>query len=76
MGRFTHTLMSRPIVIASLKVSLVVGTLLNAINQGGVILEDRDISWAHLVMSYFVPYCVASYSATKNEMRRTNEKES
>ena len=65
MGRFTHTLMSRPIVIASLTVSLVVGTLLNAINQGGVMLEDGDLSWAHLVMIYFIPYCVASYSATK-----------
>lgn len=75
MGKFIDTLMSRPLMVTSLKVSLVVGTVLNAINQGGVIFEEGDISWGLFAMNYIVPYCVAIYSAAQNEMRRTNKKE-
>ena len=56
------------IVRNAVKVSLVVGTLLNLINQGDVIVANGAISWTHFVLNYIVPYCVASYSAAKNEM--------
>lgn len=65
---------SRPIVINSLKVSLVVGSVLNLINQGGRLMAGDDPSWFHLLLNYLVPYCVASYSAAKNQIRKvTND---
>ncbi|OGB09547.1 MAG: hypothetical protein A3E79_10625 [Burkholderiales bacterium RIFCSPHIGHO2_12_FULL_61_11] len=50
------------------RVSLAVGTALNLINQGGVFLAGNDIDWFHSLLNYFVPYCVASHCAAKNEM--------
>jgi len=48
----------------SLKVSFVVGTLLSAINQGGVILNlsftTKD--FARMTLNYLVPLAVATYS--------------
>jgi len=52
----------------ALRVSLVVGSALNLINQGGALLHGGAISWIQLLMNYLVPYCVASYSAAKNEI--------
>lgn len=58
------------IVRNSLKIALVVGTLLNLINQGESLLQGDKISWFHVLLNYLVPYCVASYSAAKNEIGR------
>jgi len=59
---------SGKIVKNSLRIAMVVGSLLNLINQGGAILAGTGISWIHIALNYFVPYCVASYSAAKNEL--------
>lgn len=64
----------RPIVLAALRVSLVVGTVLNIINQGGRIMDGLSPSWLHVAMNYLVPYCVSSYSAARNELRRGGER--
>jgi len=63
----------RPIVLAAARVALVVGTLLNAINQGGRLLDGLPLSWFHVFLNYLVPYCVSSYSAARNEMRHDGE---
>jgi hypothetical protein len=55
------------VVKNSLRVALVVGTILNLVNQGSAILEGADISWLHGALNYLVPYGVASYSAARNE---------
>jgi len=68
--RFLAVVVQRHIVLAAIKVSLVVGTVLNIINQGEQVLDGLPLSLFHLGMNYLVPYCVASYSAAKNEMRR------
>ena len=47
----------------SLSVSLVVGTLLNGINQGPDLIDGDQISLAKACMTYLVPYCVATYGA-------------
>lgn len=56
------------IVKNSLRIALVVGSILNLVNQGSAILAGTGISWIHVSLNYLVPYCVASYSAAKNEM--------
>lgn len=59
---------SGKIVKSALRIALVVGSILNLVNQGGAILSGSGISWLHVALNYFVPYCVASYSAAKNEL--------
>lgn len=68
--RFLDVATQRHIVRGAIKISLVVGTVLNIINQGGRVLDGLPLSWLHVGMNYLVPYCVASYSAARNEMRR------
>lgn len=59
---------SGKIVKNSLRIALVVGSILNLVNQGSAILAGTGISWIHVSLNYLVPYCVASYSAAKHEM--------
>lgn len=68
MGEFFKTASKRHIVINALRISLVVGTVLNAINQGSAIINGLEISWGQILLNFVVPYCVASYSAAKNEI--------
>ena len=47
----------------SFGVSLFVGTILNLINQGDAIFLDVSIDWIKLLLTYLVPYFVATYGA-------------
>ena len=47
----------------SLMVSLVIGTVLNLINQGDVLLAGRPLDYGKVVLTYVVPYLVATYGA-------------
>ena len=68
MHAFLKALTKAQIVKSALKVSMVVGTILNLINQNGLMLDNGTISWLHVLMNYAVPYCVSSYSAAMNEI--------
>ena len=47
----------------SLAVSVIVGTILCAINQGDAILAgETPVIWK-VVLTYIVPFCVATYGA-------------
>lgn len=72
-GLLLNTARKRPIVIAAIKVALVVGAILNVINQGGRLWDGLPPSWFHVALNFVVPYCVSSYSAACNEMRRIGE---
>jgi hypothetical protein len=45
----------------SLAVALIIGTILNGINQGPKIFSG--LVWWKLVLTYFVPFAVASYGS-------------
>ena len=47
----------------SLMAAIVVGTILNLINQGDALFSGRPVNWLKLVLTYIVPYCVATYGA-------------
>ena len=47
----------------SLVAAIVVGTILNVINQGDALFGGRPVNWLKLVLTYIVPYCVATYGA-------------
>ena len=74
MRSLIETACARRIVLNSLRIAVVVGTILNLINQSGAILAGTGISWIHLLLNYAVPYCVASYSAAKNELAQRGGK--
>lgn len=61
---------SKHIAFNALRISAVVGTTLNVINQSEALLAGHAPSWPHLLLNYLVPYLVASYSAAKNELSR------
>jgi len=53
----------------SLFVAIVVGTILNLINQGDAILAGVDLQITKLLLTYAVPYCVATYGAVSLRLR-------
>lgn len=54
---------------SSLNVALVVGTLLNLINQGDTLLGIAAVSWPKLALTYLVPYGVSTYGAVAARLR-------
>lgn len=53
----------------SLIVAVVVGTLLNAIDQGDALLAGENVNLVKLLLTYAVPYCVATYGAVSLRLR-------
>ncbi|MGC8531718.1 MAG: nitrate/nitrite transporter NrtS [Acidiphilium sp.] len=47
----------------SLMVALLVGTILNVINQGDQLVAGDKINFIKIILTYIVPYCVATYGA-------------
>lgn len=52
----------------SLYVALVVGTILNVINQGDALIGQTDLNIMKLTLTYFVPYAVCTYGAVMAKM--------
>lgn len=47
----------------SLTVAVIIGTVLNLINQGPEIFSGHWPVWWKLTLTYFVPFAVASYGS-------------
>lgn len=43
--------------------AVVVGTVLNLINQGDALFSGRKLDWTKIALTYLVPYCVTTYGA-------------
>lgn len=54
-------------LLTALKVAAVVGTALNIVNQGHVLMSGT-IDWTHFLMNYFIPFLVSSYSSGKAQL--------
>ncbi len=68
MNRFIEVACTPRIVKNSIRIALVVGTIINGLNQLPAIISGAEPSWWHVIVNYIVPYCVATYSAVKNQM--------
>lgn len=53
----------------SLVVALLVGTVLNLINQGDALFGATPVNWLKLILTYCVPYAVCTYGAVSFHMR-------
>jgi hypothetical protein len=52
----------------SLYVALIVGTVLNLINQGDALLGAGPVNWLKIVLTYCVPYAVCTYGAVTAQL--------
>jgi hypothetical protein len=60
---------SPAVVRLAVRTSLFIGTLLNVINQGDALFGAQPLALGKLLLTYLVPYCVATYSATSISLR-------
>ena len=63
--RLITAMLTGPVATNALKVALVVGTCLNAINQGSAIWHGVPVDSPRFALNYLVPYLVSSYSGAK-----------
>lgn len=52
----------------SLVVALVVGTILNLINQGDALASFSGVNWLKVALTYCVPYAVCTYGAVSSRV--------
>jgi len=62
-GRLWYYATSDGVPRRSLFVALVVGTILNLINQGDALVSGAALDATKLLLTYLVPYCVSTYGA-------------
>jgi hypothetical protein len=69
--KICKTIIEKDIVISSLKVALVVGVILNLINQGDVFfsMQIEKINWFKLMLTFAVPYMVTTYASVKERIK-------
>ena len=70
MSRAIHYSVSDGVPYRSGCVALVVGTILNLINQGDAILGATSLNWIKIILTYFVPYAVSTYGAVSYRLSR------
>ena len=63
LGRIWRYAVSEGVPRRSFIVALIVGTVLNLINQGDAMLAGMPVDIAKLLLTYLVPYCVSTYGA-------------
>ncbi len=65
-----------PVVGRSVLVTVIVGSVVNLINQGDVMLIGGSVSYVKLALTYIVPFCVSTYGAycaTSVQLARTDK---
>jgi hypothetical protein len=55
------TALSRPYLGRALAVMIIVGSVLNLINQGETLFQGAPLNVAKLLLTYVVPFCVSTY---------------
>jgi len=77
MKTFLAIATERGTVATSIRVALLVGSILALINYGDRIFLRWDmhaIDWVKIAITYCVPYCVATYGAVRYAVRKAKDK--
>jgi methyl-accepting chemotaxis protein len=72
---FTQAAFSSALVKRSIITTLLVGTVLNLINQGHVLWSDAELVWSTFLLTFMVPYCVSTYSGARSAMQFAKAKQ-
>lgn len=72
-GRFWRYALADGVPRRSLRIALVVGTILNLINQGDALFGPGHVNAWKLMLTYIVPYCVSTYGAVSYRIAREDE---
>ena len=70
LRRAVYCSLSEGVPFRSGCVALMVGTILNLINQGDAFLGLTSINWIKVFLTYLVPYAVSTYGAVSYRMSR------
>ena len=62
-GYLYHCAISDGVPRRSFTVAIIVGTILNLINQGDALFTGAPLDLVKLMLTYLVPYCVSTYGA-------------
>jgi hypothetical protein len=66
-----HYALSDGVPRRSLFAAMVVGTVLNLINQGDALFGGLPVNWFKIILTYCVPYAVSTYGAVSVQIRRS-----
>ena len=69
-GSVFSLIFRKDIIVRSIWIAVIVGTILNLINQGDRIFGAGDVNVLKCILTYMVPYCVATYSAVMVASKR------
>lgn len=69
-GRLLRIAFTRRVVGTSIRVALLVGTILNLANHWDALVGAMHVPWIHVAVNFVIPYCVASYSAARQELSK------
>ena len=53
----------------SFVVAVIVGAILNLINQGDALLNGGPLNLTKIILTFVVPYCVATYGAVSYRLQ-------
>lgn len=59
----------------SFVVALIVGTILNLINQGDALFGNGQLNFPKILLTFAVPYCVATYGAVSYRLNISQARE-
>lgn len=65
-----HYALSDGVPRRSFFAALVVGTMLNLINQGDALFGGVPVNWFKMILTYCVPYAVSTYGAVSVQIRQ------
>jgi hypothetical protein len=65
-----HYALSDGVPRRSFFAALVVGTVLNLINQGDALFGEMPVNWFKIILTYCVPYAVSTYGAVSVQIRQ------
>jgi hypothetical protein len=64
-----HYCISDGVPRRSVAVAAIVGSILNLINQGDVLFGAGQVDFTKVLLTFAVPYCVATYGAVSIRLR-------
>lgn len=66
-SKIINIALEKDIVISSIKVALVVGCILNIINQGDIFfnMNFEKVQWFKFGLTFTVPYMVSTYASVR-----------